>query len=336
MQHAGAKRIIRNILTFTMSIIILTLIVFVISRLAPGDPLEAYFGDRAEKLNAEERAMAISRLGLDQPILVQYISWLKAAFTGDFGISYKYKMPATELIAGRIGNTLLLGGTGYLIIFAGALILGTICAWNEGRAADRLLRWIGTLVSCIPEFWMSLMLILVFAVILRILPSSGAYTAGSGGTAGIIDRLRHLILPLTAVAAGHLWYYAYMVRNKLCEELRADYVLMARAKGLTKSQIILRHCLRNVIPSYLSIMATAVSHILGGAYVTEMVFAYPGIGTLIYESARYKDYNLLMLLCMLTGILVIVCNAAAGLINAHIDPRLKAEPVEVSDEEDSP
>ena len=316
-----AKSIAKSILAFVMSIIILTLIVFCISRLAPGDPLAAYFGDRAEKLTQAERAAAIARLGLDQPLYVQFIDWIKNALRGDFGISYKYKTDVLKLITGRIGNTLMLGGTGYLIIFAGSFILGTFCAWHEDKTADKLICRIGTIFNCIPEFWMSLLLILIFAVKLRILPSSGAYTVGSDGD--VLDRLRHLVLPLSAVVIAHLWYYAYMVRNRLAEELRAEYVLAARAKGLTKSQIILRHCIRNAVPSYLSIMAVALPHILGGSYIIETVFSYPGIGTLLYESARYKDYNTLMVLCIMTGIIVIVCSKAAELINMAIDPRLK-------------
>ena len=316
-----AKSIAKSILAFVMSIIILTLIVFCISRLAPGDPLVAYFGDRAEKLTQAERAAAIARLGLDQPLYIQFIDWLKGALRGDFGISYKYKTDVLELIKGRIGNTLLLSGVGYLIIFAGSFLSGIFCAWHEDRAADKLICRIGTFFSCIPEFWLSLLLILIFAVKLGILPSSGAYTIG--GARDTADRLRHLILPLTAVVISHLWYYAYIVRNRLAEELRADYVLAVRAKGLTKKQIILRHCIRNIFPSYLSLMAAALPHILGGSYIIETVFSYPGLGSLIYESARYKDYNTLMVLCIMTGVTVIICSKAAELIGAALDPRLR-------------
>ena len=110
----------------------------------------------------------------------------------------------------------------------------------------------------------------------------------------------HLIMPLTIVVMEHLWYYAYMIRNKILEEVRADYVLLAKAKGLDKKKLMFRHCVRNVMPAYLSIMAIAVPHVLGGTYVVESVFSYPGIGALSYESARYHDYNLLMLLCMMS------------------------------------
>ena len=207
-------------------------------------------------------------------------------------------------------------------MFVRVAALGVLCAWKEERPVDRILCKVGTVTSCIPEFWLSLVLILVFSVALRWLPSSGAYAVGGGGFG---DRLRHLVLPMTVVVLSHLWYYAYMLRNKLLEEVRADYVLLARAKGLSRRTILLRHCLRNALPSYLSLMAISVPHILGGTYVVETVFSYPGIGTLAYESARYKDYNLLMVLCILTGAVVILCSIAAQIINERLDPRIRAD-----------
>ena len=151
----------------------------------------------------------------------------------------------------------------------------------------------------------------------------GAYTVGL--EASWTDRLRHLVLPLTAVAAGHLWYCVWLVRGRLLEEVRADYVLLARAKGLSRRRILVRHCLRNVLPSYLNMMAVFVPHILGGTYVVETVFSYPGIGTLCYESVRYRDYNLLMLLCILTGGVVMLCSLLARALSEALDPRLRRE-----------
>ena len=129
--------------------------------------------------------------------------------------------------------------------------------------------------------------------------------------------------PLTVAVLNNLWYYAYMIRNKLLEEIRAEYVLLAKSKGLNKRQVMFKHCLRNIIPSYLSIMAISVPHILGGTYIIEAVFSYPGLGTLSYESARYQDYNLLMVLCMLSGAVVILGGMAAKALNAGLDPRLR-------------
>lgn len=304
-----------------VSIFLLSVIVFYIARLAPGDPLVSYYGDRAEKMTAGERAWAEEKLGLHESITVQYGKWLGRAVRGDFGISYKYKMDVLEVIEGRVGNTLLLGGVGFVLIFVLALLLGIWCAWNEERLIDRAICKIGTVTSCIPEFWLSLVLILIFAVELKVLPSSGAYTIGKENDLG--DRILHLILPMTVVVLGHLWYYAYLIRNKLLEEVRADYVLLAKSKGVTGKSVMFRHCVRNIIPTYLSIMAISVPHILGGTYIIEMVFSYPGIGTLSYESARYQDYNLLMVICLLSGALVILCNMIAQTINERIDPRMK-------------
>lgn len=315
---------------FFLSVFILSLVVFYVARLAPGDPLISYYGDRTEKMSPEERAWAMEKLGLDKPIYIQYVKWVENALEGDFGISFKYKQDVVDVIGGRVGNTLILGGIGFVFIFAFSLLLGVLCAWYEDRLPDRIICKIGTVSSCIPEFWLSLILILVFSVYLKILPSSGAYTIGKEHDFG--DRAIHLIMPLVIVTMEHLWYYAYMIRNKILEEVRADYVLLAKSKGLNKRKIMFRHCLRNVMPTYFSIMAISVPHILGGTYIVETVFSYPGLGTLSYESARYHDYNLLMILCMLSGILVIFFNMLSQIINEHIDPRMKAgEALETSE-----
>lgn len=313
----------KKLLVLLLSVLVLSVAVFYVSRLAPGDPLVSYYGDRVEKMSPEERAWAESRLGLDAPIYVQYLRWAQNALRGDFGISYKYKMAVSDVISGRVGNTLLLGGIGFVLIFALSLLLGILCAWHEDRPLDRIVCKVGTVTSCIPEFWMSLVLILLFAIELRWLPSSGAYSVGKQHD--FADRALHLIMPIIVVVLGHLWYYAYMVRNRILEEVRADYVLLAKSEGQTRRTVMFRHCLRNAFPTYLSIMAISVPHVLGGTYVVEMVFSYPGLGTLAYESARYQDYNLLMLLSLMSGVLVIVCSILAQIINEQIDPRFRAE-----------
>ena len=319
--------VLRKLLGLLLSLLILSVAVFCIARLAPGDPLVAYYGEQAEKMTPQQREQAENRLGLKDALYVQYLRWLQNALKGDFGISYKYKTDVTGVIAARLGNTLMLGGLRFRLIFFGSLGLGLLCAWQEDRLPDRILCKAGTVVSCVPEFWLSLVLILVFSVTLRWLPSSGAWSVGGGD---FRDRVRHLILPLTVTVLSHLWYYAYMVRNKLVDEIRADYVLLAKSKGLPSGRILLRHCLRGILPSYLSLMAISVPHILGGTYIVEAVFSYPGIGTLSYESARYQDYNLLMVLCILSGALVMVGDLAAQLISARLDPRMKEQEV-VSD-----
>ena len=320
----------KKLLIFVVSLLVLSVMVFYISRLAPGDPLMSYYGERVEKMSVEEKEQAREKLGLNDPIHIEYIRWVENAAKGDFGISFKYKQDVMEVISDRIGFTLILGGIGFVLTFVGALGLGILCAWKEDKWLDRILCKGGTLLSCIPEFWICLVLILIFAVTLHWLPSSGAYDVGQ--REDLANRVEHLILPLIVVVLQHLWYYAYMIRNKLLEETRADYVLLGKSKGLSKRQIMFGHCLRNIMPSYISIMAISVPHVIGGTYIVETVFSYPGIGALSYESARLHDYNLLMVLCMITGVLVIFCNLIGGIINEKIDPRIKAsEVVETSE-----
>ena len=315
----------RKLLSFFLSVLLLSVAVFCLSRLAPGDPLMSYYGERVEKMSVEDKEIAREKLGLNDPMIVQYVRWAQRALRGDFGISYKYKQDVTIVIRQRLGNTLILGGIGFAITFLGALALGVLCAWQEDRWPDKLLCKGGTILSCIPEFWLALVLILVFSVYWRVLPSSGAYDVGRRGD--VLNRLTHLVLPLTVVVLEHLWYYAYMVRNKLLEETRGDYVLLAKSKGLGKKKILFAHCLPNVLPSYISLMAVSLPHILGGTYIVETVFSYPGLGALSYESARCHDYNLLMVLSLMTGILVILGNLVGQTINEHIDPRLKARQI---------
>lgn len=318
-------KILKQLLILVISLFILSIAVFAVSRLAPGDPLISYYGDRTEKMSTEEREFAMEKLGLNDSIPVQYVRWLKLALTGDFGISFKYKQPVTDVIANRLENTLILGGTGFVILFALALLLGILCAWNEDKLLDKLICKVGTISSCIPEFWLSLILILIFSVTLRLLPSSGAYDIGAQSDIG--NRIVHMILPLTVIITSHLWYYAYMIRNLLLDEIRSDYVLLAKSKGLSKSEIIIKHCIRNILPAYFSIMAISVPHVMGGTYIVEAVFSYPGIGTLSYESARYHDYNLLMLICLISGAVVILCNMLSQTINEKLDPRMKTETI---------
>ena len=316
-----ASRILKTILTFIVSVFVLCVIVFWISRLAPGDPLYSYYGDRVEKMSVAQKEQAMERLGLDEPVIIQFGKWLANAAHGEFGISFKYKQDVLTVIGERIGNTLLLGGLGFILIFILALMLGMYLARREGSLADRIICRLGTITGCIPEFWMSLLFIMLFSVALGWLPGSGAYSVGGGGFA---DRLVHLILPLSVQVIAHLWYFAYMVRNMLTGEMTRDYYLLARSKGLTEKQVLRRHCLRCIMPTYLTLMAISVPHILGGTYIIEMVFSYPGIGTLSYESAMYHDYNLLMVVCLITGAIVILCSITGRIISERIDPRTRS------------
>lgn len=322
MRQGAVKYILIKVLQLGLSIFALSLMVFFISRLAPGNPLRAYYGEAIERMNPEQLSLAEQRLGLDEPIAIQYGRWLGDALSGDFGISYKYKQPVTDIVGEVFGNTILLTGISFLLIFILGILLSVFCVKREGQLADRLICKVGIATNSIPEFFVALLLILVFAVALNVLPSSGATSIGGGG---IGDRLVHLILPVGAIVISHLWYCTYLMRNRLSDEMSKDYVLLCRVKGLSRNRIIYRHCLKNIMPSVISIMAIFLPHLLGGAYVVELVFGYPGLGTLGMESARYHDYNTLMVVCLITGAAVIIANMIAQVINEKLDPQLSEE-----------
>lgn len=317
------RDILKKIAQMLVVLLLLSVIVFVMARLCPGDPLKAYYGDGIERMSTEEREAAREKLGLNDAMVVQYQRWARQALTGDLGLSYQYKQPVSVVIEHFWLNTVVLGGTAFVLTFGLAIWLGMFCALREESRIDRIICRLGVVSSNIPAFFLALLLILIFAVNLRILPTGGAYSLGNSGN--LLDRAYHLILPVTVLVLEHLWYYAFMVRNKLLEETRKDYVLLCKAEGIPRKTIMSKHCLKNIMPSMIAMMAIAVPHILGGTYVVESVFAYPGLGTLSFEAAMYQDYNLLMALCMVTGFVVLLFNLLAQLTSEYLDPRMKYE-----------
>ena len=291
------------------------------SRLAPGEPLKSYYGEAVERMSIEQQQVATEKLGLNKPIYQQYGIWIKDALKGDFGISYKYKDDVISVIGDVFINTIILGVSAYILTFILCTLLGIFCALNEGNIFDRLVCMVGNIINSIPTFWVALVLILIFSINLNVLPSSGAYKIGQEES--IISRIEHLILPLIVMVLGHVWYYAYMIRNKLLEEIREDYVLLAKIKGCSNRVIVYKHCLKNIMPALITIMAISIPHILGGTFVVEKIFSYPGMGSLTFESAKYHDYNMLMVLCLITGVVIIISNIVAEMINNKIDPRTK-------------
>lgn len=322
MSKQTAKYICKKAAQLVLSLLVLSLIVFFVSRLAPGDPLKAYYGEAIERMSQEQLAAAEERLGLNDPLIVQYADWFTGALKGDFGISYQYKQPAVDVIGQVFGNTLVLSLISFILIFILGLLLAVFCVRHEGKTIDKVICRIGVATNSVPEFFVALILILIFAVSLGILPQSGANTIGMSGLG---DRIVHLILPVSAIVISHLWYCTYLMRNKLSDEMTKDYTLMLKVKGLSEKQIIYRHCLKNIMPSCVSIMAIFLPHLLGGAYVVELVFSYPGLGKLGVESAQYHDYNMLMLICLITGAMVILANIVAQIINENLAPEIKEE-----------
>ena len=319
------KYIVQSLLQTVIVLAVLSIAVFTIANLCPGDPLKSYYGDGAEHMSIQQRQAAEEKLGLNEGILTRYGRWASGALKGDMGISYKYKQPVTYVIGLFWKNTLLLGGIAYILVFGLAVLLGKFCALREDSIADRIICKIGVVSNNIPSYFIALLLIMFFAVRLGVLPVGGAYDYGMSNS--IANRCLHLVLPVSVLVIEHLWYYAYMIRNKLIEETRKDYVLLCKATGLSKKTILSKCCMKNIMPSLLTVMAISLPHILGGTYVVEMVFAYPGLGTLSFESAMYKDYNMLMALTLLTGAVVVLFNMLSQIAGEFLDPRMDVNEV---------
>lgn len=314
---------IRRIVTVAGLLLILSLLVFLLARACPGDPLRSWYGDGVDRMNEGQKAAMRHSLGLDQPVLVQYGIWLRNLMHGNLGISLKYKQPVTVVIGNTIGNTVLLGFIAYVVTFLLAFRMGESCVLQEGSRKDRGLQRLGVVTGNIPSFFLALVLILFFAVQIPLFPTGGAYSYGMQGN--LMNRIWHLVLPCAVLVLGHVGYYGLMVRNLLAEEIRKDYVLLHKAQGIPAKRIVRKFCRKNILSAMIPAMAMGIPHLLGGTYVVEMVFSYPGLGTLALDSALYKDYNLLMAVTLMTGALVIICNMLGEYLSEKVDPRLSPD-----------
>ena len=317
------RYILKKAAQLIITLLILTVLIFIISRLAPGDPLRSYFGEAVERMSPEQLGIARESLGLNDNMAVQYMRWLANALKGDFGISYKYRQDVLAVIGSVFINTALLTFSSLVLIFLLSCTLAVLCVMKEGSIIDTLISKAGVATGSIPVFFVALILIMIFSVNLGMLPSSGAYSYSGSGT--ISDRIPYLVLPVSSIIITHLWYCTHMIKSKLSDEIRKEYVLLCKVKGLSETRIILLHCMKNIMPAIVSMMAVFLPHLIGGTYVVEMVFSYPGLGRLGFESALYHDYNMLMVISLITGFFVTVCSMVSQVINEKLDPRMHHE-----------
>ena len=241
--------------------------------------------------------------------------------------TWEYEMVASDNLQQKIATLAASNDLPDLFAYEAGAPLSVLIDSGKVKNITEAVDEIGTAAYYVPAFWLGVVLILIFSVNLGWFPSSGAYDVGMADSIG--NRMKHMILPLVVMIFSHLWYYAYMIRNKFLDEVRKDYVLLARSKGLSKRMILWKHCLRNVMPTIVSIMAVSVPHVTGGTVTVEAVFNYAGIGNLAVESAKYHDYNLLMIDVMITGFIVFLSSFVAQTVNEEIDPRMKDSEVRV-------
>ncbi|WP_029074766.1 ABC transporter permease [Kaistia adipata] len=282
----------------------------------PGGPIAAIAGDNA---SPEQIAAATAQFGLDRPVLVQYADWLWNALRGDFGISIRGRAPVLELIGQRLPATLQLAVAATIVSLVIGIPVAIASALRPGSWIDRLLSGWSALALGVPTFWLGILLILLFAVELRWLPSASGYVPFWENPLGA---LRNLALPALTLGVYVSGILARFLRASLVNELQADYVRTARSKGLPERQIVGVHVLRNALLPFVTIVGLMMANFIGGAVVTEAVFTYPGIGRLLIQAITTRDYPLIQGCIVVILVLYIAINLAVDVLYAYIDPRI--------------
>jgi peptide/nickel transport system permease protein len=313
--------VVRRLLQMIPMLFGISVVLFAVIQAAPGGP-EGALLESGRFIDPEVIEAYRERLGVDQPIPVQYVKWVSAAVRGDLGVSFSTTRPVTEMIWERLPATLELMGVSFLFAALVAGALGVLSAVKQYSTVDYLTTAGSFLGLAMPVFWFALILQWIFAVEMGWLPVSGTGTVGAGSLA---DHLKHLILPGLVLSLRYIAGWSRYLRSSLLVALRADYVRTARAKGLRERTVVGVHALRNASIPVLSVMALNLAGLFSGAVITETVFAWPGIGRMFVQAMFARDYPLLMGILLLGSLMVIVFNLVADVLYGALDPRIRYE-----------
>lgn len=298
--------------------LVVSVLAFGLLHLAPGDPAALLYGS---DLSREQLAQVRAAWGLDAPLPVQYVLWLGNVLRGDMGRSFVDGRPALQVIAERLPATLELTLTALLVALVAGPTLGTVAALRPRAFLSRLASFVAVALYSLPSFWLALLAILVFSVALKWLPSAG--TESLRGPTGPFDGLAHLVMPAIVLSLRETGRLMRFTRASVSDILSQDYVRLAYAKGLSESQAVVRHVLRNAAPPVITLLGLAVPQLLSSSIVVETVFAWPGIGRLVVESAFQRNYTVLMGEIVMVSVLVAVGSLAADIGYAWADPRVR-------------
>jgi peptide/nickel transport system permease protein len=310
------RYILRRAIQSFVLLWVVSALFFTFQRLAPGGP-EAFLVD--PKLSESDRRMVVADWGLDQPIPVQYVRWVGHVLQGDLGRSYQDRRPVWDKIVERVPNTLYLNAASLLLGLLG-IPLGVWAAVNRGRLPDHLIRLFTVVVNSVPDWWLGLMLLILFGAALRILPLGGMYTIGQDS---LPDRLWHLALPALVGALGGWVGGARILRSEMLEALGQDYIRTARAKGLRARAVYFRHALRNSLIPYATGLGPTIVGLIGGSVLIERVFSWPGIGRLAYDAALQRDFPTSQGLFLIFTALILAGYLISDVAYALTDPRIR-------------
>ncbi|MEX0810317.1 MAG: ABC transporter permease [Dongiaceae bacterium] len=308
--------LLRRLVETAILLALMSFAIYGLIGLMPGDPIDLMM-TADPTLTSADIARLKTVYGLDQPLIDRYLAWAGSALQGDFGYSRIYAQPAAAVIGDRLGNTILLMGGAFALALALALPLGILAAWRSGRPLDHAINLVAFAGISMPQFWLAILAIILFAVILGWLPAGGMGDGSIGGT------LRHLILPVATLAIASAGGILRYVRASMREALRQDFIRTARAKGVSTSRLLWFHALRNAMIPVVTILALDFGALFSGALITETMFSWLGMGKTIYDAIMGNDYNLALLGLMIATALVLACNLLADLAYAWLDPRVR-------------
>lgn len=308
--------LVRRLLQMLLALLGVSVVVFALMHIVPGDPVRVALGTRFDE---ELYNTLRERMGLDRPLVEQYVSWLGGALTGDLGVSFRNGQPVTTLILGRLPGTITLAFAALFIALLVALPAGIISAVRSGSALDYAVSTASQVGISLPDFWAGVMYILLFSLALGWLPSSGFTPIGES----FVGWLRHLILPALTVGLISGSIITRFVRSAVLEALNQDYVLTGRAKGLSEWQIVRRHVLPNAWIPIVTVVGLQLGFLLGGVVVTEVIFAWPGLGRLALTAVKDRDFTVLQGAVLYIAFMFLAINLIVDAIYAMLDPRVR-------------
>jgi peptide/nickel transport system permease protein len=317
--------IIRRLLQSVPLVLVISVLVFLLIQMTPGGPLAIGENVGTGRVTAEQMERLRSRYGLDQPLLVRYVYWLRDFLRGDWGTSFNTGRPVLEMILERLPTTLLLTGLAYGMMLTLSFPIGIYSSVRQYSMFDYALTSLAFVGISIPSFWFGLLLLYIFAFQTSILPAFGLMdvTHEYTGMAKLWDMAKHLIMPVSVLALIDTAAITRYIRASMLDAIHQDFVRTARAKGLVERSVILKHVLRNATIPIVTILALRIPDLFLGTVVTETIFSIPGMGRLFIMSAELRDYPVLMGILMIASILVILSNLLADVMYAVLDPRIR-------------
>jgi peptide/nickel transport system permease protein len=314
------RYLLRRLLYLGPVLLGVSLIVFLVLHLTPGDPAEVMLGSQATQ---EDLSRLRAQLGLDRPLHIQYLHWIAHVVRGDLGRSLWMKRPVLAEVMERFKATLLLTASALLLSTAGGIALGIGAATRANSLLDRLTTVASLFGASMPVFWLGIVLMVVFSLWLGWLPASGMFAPYGGG--GPRDLLAHLVLPAVTLAAASVTIIARLTRSAMLDVLNQDYVRTARAKGASEWAVVVRHALKNALIPIVTVVGVQAGYLLGGAVLTETVFAWPGVGTLVVQGILARDVPLVQGSVLVIAFTFVLVNLAVDVLYAYLDPRIRYE-----------